>query len=71
VFQVTKATEVARLDQRRLLLSINHKGTILQVNPGNTALLPNPKQQLHASCYSMVNCDVHSRQHNNSLACVC
>jgi hypothetical protein len=34
VFQVTKATEVARLDQRRLLLSINHKGTILQVNPG-------------------------------------
>ncbi|WIA34671.1 hypothetical protein OEZ86_012986 [Tetradesmus obliquus] len=30
IVQMTKATEVARLDQRRLLLSINHKGTILQ-----------------------------------------
>jgi hypothetical protein len=29
-----KATEGARLDQRRLLLSVNHNGTILQVNPG-------------------------------------
>jgi hypothetical protein len=32
--QVTKATEGARLDQRRLLLSVNHNGIILQVNPG-------------------------------------
>jgi hypothetical protein len=34
VCQVTKSTEVARLDQRLLLLSVNHKGIILQVNPG-------------------------------------
>jgi hypothetical protein len=38
VHQVTKANEAARLDQRRLLLSVNHKGTILQVNPGKAAL---------------------------------
>uniref|UniRef100_A0A383VUJ6 PAS domain-containing protein n=1 Tax=Tetradesmus obliquus TaxID=3088 RepID=A0A383VUJ6_TETOB len=34
IVQVTKATEATRLDQRRLLLSVNHKGTILQVNAG-------------------------------------
>lgn len=34
MLQVTKATEADQLDQKRLLLNINHKGTILEVNTG-------------------------------------
>lgn len=44
---MTKATEVARLDQRRLLLNVNHKGTILQVNPGKECA------PAHSACYRM------------------
>jgi hypothetical protein len=32
--QVTKASAADEQDQRRLLLSVNHKGTILAVNAG-------------------------------------
>lgn len=38
ICQVTKATEAKCLDQRRLLLSVNHKGTILQVNAGQSSV---------------------------------
>eukprot|EP00879_Flechtneria_rotunda_P013062 GHRR01013642.1.p1 GENE.GHRR01013642.1~~GHRR01013642.1.p1 ORF type:complete len:1083 (+),score=308.01 GHRR01013642.1:2122-5370(+) len=34
VVQVMKASESARLDQQRLLLTVNHRGTVLDVNQG-------------------------------------
>jgi len=43
--QVNKANEEQRLDHQRMLLSVNHKGVILGVNPGGLdKMVSNPKK---------------------------
>jgi hypothetical protein len=43
--QVTRTSEEQRLDQQRMMLSINHKGIIQSVNPGSCWL---PQYQAQA-----------------------